>query len=82
MAHALPIPCPVQIGTVRNESLEARLHEFVKQGNYAKVKKLLKKGKGATALGFAPSVALSVSNNLRGKISWLKALNHRSCVVC
>ncbi|XP_062815008.1 inactive serine/threonine-protein kinase TEX14 isoform X1 [Anolis carolinensis] len=50
MAHALPIPCPVQIGTVRNESLEARLHEFVKQGNYAKVKKLLKKGISVNAV--------------------------------
>uniref|UniRef100_A0A8C3FLJ7 Uncharacterized protein n=1 Tax=Chrysemys picta bellii TaxID=8478 RepID=A0A8C3FLJ7_CHRPI len=38
MAHAvpLPIPCPVQLGTIKNDSLEAQLHEYVKQGNYVK----------------------------------------------
>nr|XP_060613650.1 inactive serine/threonine-protein kinase TEX14 [Anolis sagrei ordinatus] len=63
MAHALPIPCPVQIGTVRNESLEARLHEFVKQGNYAKVKKLLKKGisvNSVNSLGQTPLFTASL----------------------
>ncbi|KAM4845025.1 inactive serine/threonine-protein kinase TEX14 isoform 2-T2 [Thomomys bottae] len=40
----LPVPCPVQLGTLRNDSLEAQLHEYVKQGNYVKVKKILKKG--------------------------------------
>uniref|UniRef100_A0A670KJD1 Uncharacterized protein n=1 Tax=Podarcis muralis TaxID=64176 RepID=A0A670KJD1_PODMU len=45
MAHLLPIPCPVKLGTLKSESLEARLHEYVKQGNHVKVKKLLKKGK-------------------------------------
>ncbi|KAM6296742.1 inactive serine/threonine-protein kinase TEX14 [Aegotheles albertisi] len=46
MAHALPlpIPCPVQLGSVRGDSLEAQLHEYVRQGNHMKVKKLLKKG--------------------------------------
>ncbi|XP_074969743.1 inactive serine/threonine-protein kinase TEX14 [Phalacrocorax aristotelis] len=46
MAHPLPlpIPCPVQLGKVRGDSLEAQLHEYVRQGNYVKVKKLLKKG--------------------------------------
>ncbi|XP_075760789.1 inactive serine/threonine-protein kinase TEX14 isoform X2 [Pelodiscus sinensis] len=46
MAHAipLPIPCPVQLGTIKSDSLEAQLHEYVKQGNYVKVKKILKKG--------------------------------------
>ncbi|XP_068766158.1 inactive serine/threonine-protein kinase TEX14 [Struthio camelus] len=46
MAHALPvpIPCPVQLGSIKNDSLEAQLHEYVRQGNYVKVKKLLKKG--------------------------------------
>jgi|UniRef100_A0A8C0XGH8 inactive serine/threonine-protein kinase TEX14 len=39
----LPFPCPVQLGTLRNDSLEAQLHEYVKQGNYVKVKKSLKK---------------------------------------
>ncbi|XP_054441458.1 inactive serine/threonine-protein kinase TEX14 [Pteronotus mesoamericanus] len=40
----LPIPCPVQLGSLRDDSLEAQLHEYVKQGNYVKVKKILKKG--------------------------------------
>ncbi|KAB0367560.1 hypothetical protein FD755_020884 [Muntiacus reevesi] len=39
----LPVPCPVQLGSLRNDSLEAQLHEYVKQGNYVKVKKILKK---------------------------------------
>uniref|UniRef100_A0A2K6R7Y5 Uncharacterized protein n=1 Tax=Rhinopithecus roxellana TaxID=61622 RepID=A0A2K6R7Y5_RHIRO len=42
-AVPLPLPCPVQVGTLRNDSLEAQLHEYVKQGNYLKVKKILKK---------------------------------------
>uniref|UniRef100_A0A8D0DPJ5 Uncharacterized protein n=1 Tax=Salvator merianae TaxID=96440 RepID=A0A8D0DPJ5_SALMN len=46
MAHMLPFPCPVTLGTLRDESFEAQLHENVKHGNYAKVKKLLKKGTG------------------------------------
>uniref|UniRef100_A0A670YYK4 Uncharacterized protein n=1 Tax=Pseudonaja textilis TaxID=8673 RepID=A0A670YYK4_PSETE len=45
MAHTLPVPCPVKLGTVKLESPEARLHDYVKQGNYVKVKKLLKKGR-------------------------------------
>ncbi|NXG42964.1 TEX14 kinase, partial [Psilopogon haemacephalus] len=45
MAHVpLPIPCPVQLGSIKGDSLEAELHEYVRQGNYVKVKKLLKKG--------------------------------------
>ncbi|NXW47170.1 TEX14 kinase, partial [Nyctiprogne leucopyga] len=46
MAHAppLPIPCPVQLGSIKGDSLEAQLHDYVRQGNYVKVKKLLKKG--------------------------------------
>ncbi|PNJ65794.1 TEX14 isoform 2 [Pongo abelii] len=42
-AVPLPVPCPVQLGTLRNDSLEAQLHEYVKQGNYVKLKKILKK---------------------------------------
>uniref|UniRef100_A0A9L0T916 Testis expressed 14, intercellular bridge forming factor n=2 Tax=Equus caballus TaxID=9796 RepID=A0A9L0T916_HORSE len=42
-AVPLPVPCPVQLGSLRNDSLEAQLHEYVKQGNYVKVKKILKK---------------------------------------
>uniref|UniRef100_A0A4W2GUZ4 Testis expressed 14, intercellular bridge forming factor n=1 Tax=Bos indicus x Bos taurus TaxID=30522 RepID=A0A4W2GUZ4_BOBOX len=41
----LPVPCPVQLGSLRNDSLEAQLHEYVKQGNYVKVKRILKKAR-------------------------------------
>ncbi|NXT22350.1 TEX14 kinase, partial [Syrrhaptes paradoxus] len=46
MAHALPlpVPCPVQLGSIKGDSLEAQLHEYIRQGNYVKVKKILKKG--------------------------------------
>ncbi|NXT31065.1 TEX14 kinase, partial [Pelecanoides urinatrix] len=46
MSRALPLimPCPVQLGTIKGDSLEAQLHEYVRQGDYVKVKKLLKKG--------------------------------------
>ncbi|XP_058020047.1 inactive serine/threonine-protein kinase TEX14 [Ahaetulla prasina] len=57
MAHTLPIPCPVKLGTVKLESPEARLHDYVKQGNYVKVKKLLKKGiatQSVNSLGQTP----------------------------
>ncbi|KAM9596841.1 inactive serine/threonine-protein kinase TEX14 [Trichechus inunguis] len=62
----LPVPCPVQLGTLRNDSLEAQLHEYVKEGNYVKVKKILKKGiyvdavnsRGQTALFIAALLGL------------------------
>lgn len=41
----LPIPCPVQLGSLKDDSLEAQLHEYVKEGSYVKVKKILKKGR-------------------------------------
>ncbi|XP_039576818.1 inactive serine/threonine-protein kinase TEX14 [Passer montanus] len=46
MAHPIPLPfpCPVKLGSVKGDSLEADLHEYVREGNYVKVKKLLKKG--------------------------------------
>ncbi|XP_029467319.1 inactive serine/threonine-protein kinase TEX14 isoform X2 [Rhinatrema bivittatum] len=46
MSHAVPLmlPCPVHIGFVKNNSIEAQLHNYVRQGNYMKVKKILKKG--------------------------------------
>uniref|UniRef100_A0A8C3PS67 Uncharacterized protein n=1 Tax=Calidris pygmaea TaxID=425635 RepID=A0A8C3PS67_9CHAR len=52
MAHdlPLPIPCPVRLGIIKGDSLEAQLHDYVRQGNYAKVKKLLKKGKMVQAV--------------------------------
>uniref|UniRef100_A0A8C8YVA4 Uncharacterized protein n=1 Tax=Prolemur simus TaxID=1328070 RepID=A0A8C8YVA4_PROSS len=57
----LPVPCPVQLGTLRNDSLEAQLHEYVKQGNYVKVKKILKK-----ALEL-PQIALRSEEEWRSK---------------
>ncbi|NXH52831.1 TEX14 kinase, partial [Rhabdornis inornatus] len=46
MAHPIPLsfPYPVQLGRIKGDSLEADLHEYVREGNYVKVKKLLKKG--------------------------------------
>ncbi|XP_073902289.1 inactive serine/threonine-protein kinase TEX14 isoform X4 [Castor canadensis] len=57
----LPFPCPVQLGTLRNDSLEAQLHEYVKQGNYVKVKKILKKGIYADAINSLGQTALFVA---------------------
>lgn len=47
MAHPIlpPFPCPVKLGSIKGDSLEADLHEYAREGNYVKVKKLLKKGK-------------------------------------
>ncbi|XP_053851505.1 inactive serine/threonine-protein kinase TEX14 isoform X2 [Vidua macroura] len=46
MAHPIPLPfpCPVKLGSIKGDSLEADLHDYVREGNYVKVKKLLKKG--------------------------------------
>ncbi|XP_061868649.1 inactive serine/threonine-protein kinase TEX14 [Colius striatus] len=46
MAHAvrIPVPCPVQLGSLKGDSLEAQLHESVREGDYVQVKQLLKKG--------------------------------------
>ncbi|XP_012503893.1 PREDICTED: inactive serine/threonine-protein kinase TEX14 isoform X2 [Propithecus coquereli] len=57
----LPVPCPVQLGTIRNDSLEAQLHEYVKQGNYVKVKKILKKGIYVDAVNSLGQTALFVA---------------------
>ncbi|XP_047562961.1 inactive serine/threonine-protein kinase TEX14 isoform X5 [Lutra lutra] len=57
----LPVPCPVQLGSLRNDSLEAQLHEYVKQGNYMKVKKILKKGIYVDAVNSLGQTALFVA---------------------
>uniref|UniRef100_A0A672UV99 Inactive serine/threonine-protein kinase TEX14 n=1 Tax=Strigops habroptila TaxID=2489341 RepID=A0A672UV99_STRHB len=46
MAHTvhLTMPCPTQLGSIKGDSLEAQLHECVRQGNSVRVKKLLKQG--------------------------------------
>uniref|UniRef100_A0A8D2L3H2 Uncharacterized protein n=1 Tax=Varanus komodoensis TaxID=61221 RepID=A0A8D2L3H2_VARKO len=51
MAHIPPVPCPVKLGSLRNESPDAQLHQHVKEGNFIKVKKLLKKGETLHQLG-------------------------------
>uniref|UniRef100_A0A671F7S0 Inactive serine/threonine-protein kinase TEX14 n=1 Tax=Rhinolophus ferrumequinum TaxID=59479 RepID=A0A671F7S0_RHIFE len=60
----LPIPCPVQLGSLRNDSLEAQLHEYVKHGNYVKVKKILKKGIRVDAVNSLGQTALFVASLL------------------
>ncbi|NWR51719.1 TEX14 kinase, partial [Regulus satrapa] len=52
MAHPIPLqfPCPVKLGSIRGDSMEADLHEYVREGNYVKVKKLLKKGVSVDAV--------------------------------
>ncbi|XP_043338902.1 inactive serine/threonine-protein kinase TEX14 isoform X3 [Cervus canadensis] len=57
----LPVPCPVQLGSLRNDSLEAQLHEYVKQGNYVKVKKILKKGIYIDAVNSLGQTALFIA---------------------
>uniref|UniRef100_A0A8D2P6J7 Uncharacterized protein n=1 Tax=Zosterops lateralis melanops TaxID=1220523 RepID=A0A8D2P6J7_ZOSLA len=41
MAHPIPppFPCPVKLGYIKGDSLEADLHEYVREGNCVKVKK-------------------------------------------
>ncbi|XP_006833698.1 PREDICTED: inactive serine/threonine-protein kinase TEX14 [Chrysochloris asiatica] len=60
----LPVPCPVQLGSFRNDSLEAQLHEYVKQGNYVKVKKILKKGIYVDAVNSLGQTALFIASLL------------------
>nr|XP_019591886.1 PREDICTED: inactive serine/threonine-protein kinase TEX14 isoform X2 [Rhinolophus sinicus] len=60
----LPLPCPVQLGSLRNDSLEAQLHEYVKHGNYVKVKKILKKGIRVDAVNSLGQTALFVASLL------------------
>ncbi|XP_061246122.1 inactive serine/threonine-protein kinase TEX14 isoform X5 [Bos javanicus] len=57
----LPVPCPVQLGSLRNDSLEAQLHEYVKQGNYVKVKRILKKGIYVDAVNSLGQTALFIA---------------------
>ncbi|XP_027630035.1 inactive serine/threonine-protein kinase TEX14 isoform X2 [Tupaia chinensis] len=59
-AH-LVVPCPVRLGTLKNDSLEAQLHEYVKEGNYVKVKKILKKGIYVDAVNSCGQTALFVA---------------------
>ncbi|XP_057357266.1 inactive serine/threonine-protein kinase TEX14 [Manis pentadactyla] len=57
----LPVPCPVQLGSISNDSLEAQLHDYVRQGNYVKVKKILKKGIYVDAANSLGQTALFVA---------------------
>ncbi|GAB1296631.1 Inactive serine/threonine-protein kinase TEX14 [Apodemus speciosus] len=56
-----PVPCPVLLGTLTDDSLEAQLHEYAKQGNYVKVKKVLKKGVCVDAVNTLGQSSLFVS---------------------
>ncbi|XP_071621638.1 inactive serine/threonine-protein kinase TEX14 isoform X2 [Heliangelus exortis] len=56
-----PMPCPVQLGSVTGDSLEAQLHEYVRQGNYEKVKKILKKGVFVDAVNSMGQTSLFVA---------------------
>ncbi|KAM5215995.1 inactive serine/threonine-protein kinase TEX14 isoform 1-T1 [Hipposideros larvatus] len=60
----LSVPCPVQLGSLRKDSLEAQLHEYVKHGNYVKVKKILKKGIYVDAVNSLGQTALFVASLL------------------
>uniref|UniRef100_A0A4W5NZI9 Uncharacterized protein n=1 Tax=Hucho hucho TaxID=62062 RepID=A0A4W5NZI9_9TELE len=42
---ALPVPCPVRLGIVKNRGLPAQLHWYTMEKNLHKMEKLLKKGK-------------------------------------
>ncbi|XP_044286332.1 inactive serine/threonine-protein kinase TEX14 [Varanus komodoensis] len=69
MAHIPPVPCPVKLGSLRNESPDAQLHQHVKEGNFIKVKKLLKKGVSVhtiNSLGQTPLFTAALLGN--GKI--------------
>uniref|UniRef100_A0A4W5RW95 Protein kinase domain-containing protein n=1 Tax=Hucho hucho TaxID=62062 RepID=A0A4W5RW95_9TELE len=41
---ALPVPCPVRLGIVKNGGLPAQLHRYTMEKNLHKMEKLLKKG--------------------------------------
>ncbi|XP_016066145.1 PREDICTED: inactive serine/threonine-protein kinase TEX14 [Miniopterus natalensis] len=60
----LPIPCPVQLGSLKDDSLEAQLHEYVKEGSYVKVKKILKKGIYVDAVNSLGQTALFLASLL------------------
>uniref|UniRef100_A0A8C7QGQ2 Uncharacterized protein n=1 Tax=Oncorhynchus mykiss TaxID=8022 RepID=A0A8C7QGQ2_ONCMY len=42
---ALPVPCPVRLGIVKNGGLPAQLHRYTLEKNLHKMEKLLQKGK-------------------------------------
>ncbi|XP_036125180.1 inactive serine/threonine-protein kinase TEX14 isoform X11 [Molossus molossus] len=60
----LPIPCPVRLGSLKDDSLEAQLHEYVKEGSYIKVKKILKKGIYVDAVNSLGQTALFLASLL------------------
>lgn len=64
-AVQLPVPCPVRLGSLKGDSLEAQLHEYVREGSYLKVKKILKKGRHCVELADAPGSTFLIA--LEGK---------------
>ncbi|CAB1352440.1 unnamed protein product [Coregonus sp. 'balchen'] len=56
---ALPVPCPVRLGIVKNGGLPAQLHRYTMENNLHKMEKLLKKvavktGAPSSTLPFSP----------------------------
>ncbi|NXF99195.1 TEX14 kinase, partial [Sakesphorus luctuosus] len=39
-----PFPCPVKLGIIKGDSLEAELHDYTREGNHVKVRELLNRG--------------------------------------
>lgn len=54
----IPMPCPVELGSVENNCIEAQLYEYVTQGNHIKVKKILRKGACADTVNSLGQTAL------------------------
>nr|KAF6301218.1 testis expressed 14, intercellular bridge forming factor [Pipistrellus kuhlii] len=63
-AVQLPVPCPVRLGSLKDDSLEAQLHEYVREGSYIKVKKILKKGIYVDAVNSLGQTALFLASLL------------------
>ncbi|NXC24508.1 TEX14 kinase, partial [Campylorhamphus procurvoides] len=86
MAHHIPVPfpCPVKLGSIKGDSLEAELHDYVREGNYVKVKKLLKKGvfvDAVNSMGQTPlftAALLGLSKVVDVLLDYGSDTNHRS----
>ncbi|XP_027546805.1 inactive serine/threonine-protein kinase TEX14 isoform X3 [Neopelma chrysocephalum] len=85
MAHLVPVPfpCPVKLGIMKEDSLEAEMHDYVREGNYVEVKRLLKKGalvdavnsNGQTCLFIA--ALLGITKTVHVLLAYGANINHR-----
>ncbi|XP_062936729.1 leucine-rich repeat-containing protein 37A3 isoform X3 [Cynocephalus volans] len=75
----LPVPCPVPLGTLRNDSLEAQLHEYVKQANYVKVKTILKKALFTIAEIWNQLKCTSMDDSIK-KMWYIYTMEHYSAI--